>query len=94
MTETRKGPTNVSQPWNLAVVGPAGSERLFISDGNNGRVVIMTVAGAPLATFGTPGTGPGQFMSPRSVAVRPSDGRIAVADFDNNRISLWQDATS
>jgi tripartite motif-containing protein 71 len=84
------GAGNVRGPINLTIAGIAGSERLFIADGNNNRIVSMTVGGSPLGTFGSLGSGPGQLSSPRSVAVRPTDGLIAVADFGNNRISLWR----
>jgi tripartite motif-containing protein 71 len=84
------GPTNVRLPWNLSIAGPPGDERLLIADGNNNRIVVLTLSGTPITTFGGPGSGPGQFSSPRGVAVNPVDGTIAVADFNNNRISLWR----
>jgi tripartite motif-containing protein 71 len=83
------GATNVKQPWNLAVYGELGSERLLITDAVNNRVVILTTSGSPVATFGASGSGGAFFNSPRGVAVNPVTGVIAVTDFYNNRISLW-----
>jgi hypothetical protein len=55
-----RGAGNVRGPINLTITGAAGSERLYIADGNNNRIVIMTVDGSPLGTFGSLGSGPGQ----------------------------------
>ena len=76
----------VSLPWNLALQG----SNLYIADGNNGRVVVVTTTGTAVTTFGTAGTGAAQLSTPRSVAIDPTSGTIAVADFGNNRISLWK----
>jgi DNA-binding beta-propeller fold protein YncE len=83
------GPTNVRSPWNLLVTGPAGAEVLYIADGGNGRILVLSLTGAPLGSFGQPGSGDGQLAEPRSVAVDPVTGAFAVADFGNDRISLW-----
>jgi hypothetical protein len=51
--------------------------------------VVLDAAGKVASTFGTSGSGAGQLRQPRAVAVDPSDGDIAVADFGNDRLSLW-----
>lgn len=84
------GPANVRVPWNLHITGTGTGARLYVADGNNDRVVVLGLDGTPMSTFGTSGTGPGRLDDPRSVAVDPVSGRIAVADFVNDRISLWQ----
>jgi DNA-binding beta-propeller fold protein YncE len=63
---------------------------LYVADTNNNRVneYDLSSGGAFVLSFGTVGTGPGQFNSPYMVAVGPT-GQIAVTDFGNNRISLW-----
>ena len=83
------GAKNVRQPWNLAIVGTGAAQRLYITDGTNNRIVIMDLAGNTVGLLGASGNGDGEFNSPRSVAVNPVNGTIAVADFLNNRISLW-----
>jgi DNA-binding beta-propeller fold protein YncE len=79
----------VKLPWNLFIGGEWPNELLYIADGNNHRIVVLTLTGDPVFTFGSPGTGPGRFSSPRGVSVDPTDGTIAVADFGNDRIALW-----
>jgi tripartite motif-containing protein 71 len=86
------GPANVLRPWNLTIAGAPDSQVLFVADGGNGRVLAFTTSGQPLGSFGQPGSGDGQLSEPRSVAVDPTTGTIAVADFGNNRITLWSAA--
>lgn len=84
------GPGQVALPWNLTIAVVGGAENLFVADGNNGRVdVFNTSTGTFVTSFGTQGSGLGQLLSPRSVSVDPITGTVAVADFGNNRISLW-----
>jgi DNA-binding beta-propeller fold protein YncE len=83
------GPTNVRTPWNLTIVGPPGEQILLVADGGNGRILALSTSGQPLGSFGSPGSGDGQLLDPRSVAVDPVTGGFAVADFGNDRISLW-----
>jgi DNA-binding beta-propeller fold protein YncE len=90
------GPTQVKSPHGLRIAG----ERLFVADAGNDRVVVLGTGvqgdppgppgGQPIGTFGTTGNNAGQFDDPRGVAVDPTDGDIAVADFANNRISVWK----
>jgi DNA-binding beta-propeller fold protein YncE len=84
------GATNVRQPWNLEIAGTGADQRIYIADGTNSRIVVLSLAGDPVMLLGAIGTGDGEFQSPRSVAVNPVDGTIAVTDFLNNRISLWK----
>jgi hypothetical protein len=50
---------------------------------------VLSLTGAALGSFGQPGSGDGQLAEPRSIAVDPVTGTFAVADFGNDRISLW-----
>lgn len=84
------GSTQVRTPWNLTIEGAPGSEVLYVADGGNGRVLVLSTTGSPLGSIGSRGSGPGQLMDPRSVAIDPVTGTVAVADFGNNRISLWR----
>ena len=40
-------------------------------------------------SFGSHGTGPGQFERPGSIAVNKRTGKIAIQDFGNNRVQLF-----
>ena len=83
------GAKQVRQPGGLLITGTGQSRRLWIADKGNNRVIVLDDANAQEAAFGASGSGAGQFNLPRGVAVDPTDGDIAVADFGNNRISLW-----
>jgi Tol biopolymer transport system component len=66
---------------------------LYITDPGNHRVRKLTTSfGTPNITFGSSGTGNGQFKSPEGLAVNgtASSGFIFVADSGNNRIQIWQ----
>jgi DNA-binding beta-propeller fold protein YncE len=67
-------------------VDPAGN--VWVSEAGNNRVQVFSPQGAFLATFGTFGTGAGQFAYPWDVALGPW-GSVLVADESNNRISRW-----
>jgi len=79
----------VRRPGGLLVTGTGAERRLWIADAANDRVVVLDAAGKVATTFGTSGSGAGQLRQPRAVAVDPTDGDIAVADFANDRLSLW-----
>lgn len=63
---------------------PAGGN-VWVADQNNNRIEVFTTTGTWLATYGGPGTAPGQFSVPRALTVTP-DGDVYVADTGNNRI--------
>ena len=70
-----------------AVVVPTGE--LYVSDGyGNARVHKFTAKGEYLMSWGEPGSGPGQFVLPHSVAV-DKEGRVYIADRENNRIQVF-----
>jgi DNA-binding beta-propeller fold protein YncE len=60
-------------------------ESLYIADSRNDRIQRLTVQGAYSASWGGPGSAPGQFKSPQGVAI-DTQGVLYVADTDNNRI--------
>ena len=83
------GTGQVRTPGGLLVTGTGQSRRLWISDAGNDRVTVLDAEDAVEASFGESGTGDGELDQPRGVAVDPTDQDIAVADYANNRVSLW-----
>jgi DNA-binding beta-propeller fold protein YncE len=63
----------------------------YISDGYiNSRVAKVDKNGKWLMSFGTPGSGPGQFNTPHSIAA-DAKGNIYVADRGNGRIQVFNE---
>jgi DNA-binding beta-propeller fold protein YncE len=83
------GNTNVKNPQGLRISGSGTSALLLIADTGNDRIVVLKLDGSPVATFGSTGSGAGQFDGPYGVDRSPATGDIAVADFPNNRLSMW-----
>jgi DNA-binding beta-propeller fold protein YncE len=85
MTITRgAGPFN--RPTNIAV-GPKGD--FYVSDGyGNCRVHQFSPKGQLKRSWGTPGTGPGQFYLPHGIACA-ADGRVFVCDRESDRIQIF-----
>ncbi len=67
----------------------SNSSVLYVADTLNNRVDEFDLSTQQSASFGTVGSGNGQLNQPCMVAVGPT-GQIAVTDFGNNRVSLWQ----
>src|SRR5256714_13864241 len=85
ITTITRGAPPFNRPTNLAVA-PNGD--LYVSDGyGNARVHHFSPAGKLLASWGEPGTGPGQFMLPHGVAV-DATGSVLVCDRGSDRIQV------
>lgn len=68
-------------------VAPSGE--LYVADGyGNSSVHRFSASGDYISSFGSPGSGPGQFRVPHSVRVS-LDGRVYVADRENNRVQVF-----
>jgi sugar lactone lactonase YvrE len=75
-----------NRPTNAAL-GPDG--HLYVADGYvNAKVHVFTVGGEPVRSWGTRGSGPGQFQLVHDLAFHP-DGRLFVADSDNERLQIF-----
>ena len=62
---------------------------IYVTDGyRNSRVHRFTRDGRLVASWGTPGKGPGEFHLPHSIAFDP-DGTLYVADRSNKRIQVF-----
>ena len=75
-----------NHPSDIAV-GPSGD--IYISDGyGNSCVHRFTATGEYVGSFGSPGSGPGEFRVPHSIRVA-NDGRIYVCDRENHRVQVF-----
>ena len=63
--------------------------RIYVPDTGNNRIQILSADGDYLATFGSYGTGPYQFLCPTAVAINPGTGDIHVADHCNHRVQVF-----
>ena len=63
---------------------------IYVSDGYaNAAVHRFSPEGEPLGTWGSPGSGPGEFMTPHAVAVDAAE-RVLVVDRDNDRVQIFE----
>jgi DNA-binding beta-propeller fold protein YncE len=86
LTTIVRGAPPFNRPTNLAVA-PNGD--LYVTDGyGNARVHRFSPTGKLLASWGEPGTGPGQFMLPHGIAVDAS-GNVLVCDRESDRIQVF-----
>lgn len=84
-TIARAGPP-FNRPTNLAIA-PTGD--LYVADGyGNARVHQFAPDGRLIRSWGAPGGGPGEFRIPHGICVL-ADGRVLVADRENDRIQLF-----
>ena len=68
-------------------VAPSGE--MYVADGyGNSSVHRFSSAGDYISSFGSPGSGPGQFRVPHSIRVS-NDGRVYVADRENHRVQVF-----
>ena len=74
-------------PPTRIAVAPSGE--MFVSDGyGNCRIHHFTRDGDLVASWGEPGTGPGQFHTPHDIYL-DSGGRLLVCDRENDRIQVF-----
>ena len=79
-----------SGPFNMVTnVATGANGEMFIADGyGNARVHRFSADGQLLASWGQPGSGPGEFNLPHAIAVDRSN-RVYVADRENSRIQIF-----
>jgi DNA-binding beta-propeller fold protein YncE len=73
-------------PRKIAI-GPDDS--IYVVDSGDNRIVKLSPAGQVLASWGSEGSGDGQFKGLSSVAVDPTTKRVYVADPVNSRIQVF-----
>jgi streptogramin lyase len=64
------------------------SKKLYVSDTQNNRIVVLDETGMVLSTWGTQGTAPGQFNQPRTICV-DHYGNFWVLDSGNSRVEIF-----
>ena len=75
-----------NHPCDVAIV-PSGD--IYVADGYGAsRVHRFSGNGDLIATWGEPGGSPGQFTTPHGICAL-ADGRVAVADRENNRLQVF-----
>jgi sugar lactone lactonase YvrE len=83
------GPDTFNQP-SAVLVAPNGD--IFVGDGHGGssnaRMLKFSKEGKFIKTWGKPGTAPGDFETPHTLAM-DSRGRLFVGDRGNNRIQIF-----
>ena len=72
--------SGLNSPWGVAV-NQRGE--IIVAESSSHRISIFSRTGERLRSFGSQGSGQGQFSSPRGVAV-DDDGNILVAEASNN----------
>ena len=80
------GPLQFSYPLGIAV--HPHSNKVYVTDGGNNRVQILHEDLIFCSTFGSRGSGNGQFQSPCDVSF-DSTGNVYVTDQDNHRIQVF-----
>ena len=79
-----------TDPQACSSPGPGADARLWVADaGTNNRVQVLRARRHPRDDLRLHRRGDEQFSTPKAVAVSPVDERIAVADFGNDRVSVW-----
>jgi DNA-binding beta-propeller fold protein YncE len=73
-------------PRRIAI-GPDDS--IYVVDQGHTRIIKFSPDGGVLSTWGSKGTGAGEFNDPTSVAVDPATNKIYVADPINKRIQVF-----
>jgi DNA-binding beta-propeller fold protein YncE len=78
----------VADPMVLPLgVAVAPDGKRFVSDSGNHRVLVFDTRGNRVATFGSLGTGPGQFHTPAGIDANTE--RVVVADRGNRRVQVF-----
>ena len=68
-----------------------GQGRVYVADYGNSRIQVFNRHGAFLTSWGSEGSGPGEFLLPQGIAV-DRDGSVYVSDTANHRIQQFTPA--
>ena len=92
-----KQKTTIGSLYSNKIRSPSGivvtGDVMYVVEHRCNRIQKLTLKGDFLDSFGSVGSGEGQFRSPWGICIGPN-GRIFVADYGNNRIQVFhKDAT-
>ena len=77
--------TKFGQPWGIDITP---DDKIYIADGLNNKVYILNTNGDVLTSWGTKGSGPGEFDLAHGIAV-DSKGDVYVTEVTNKRIQKF-----
>ncbi len=82
--------THGGEPFNMpAGIAVAPTGEVFVADGYaNARVHKFSADGALIASWGEPGSGPGEFMLPHGACITRS-GQVLISDRENDRVQAF-----
>ena len=75
----------LSQPSDVAV---SNDGRIYVVDGVNSKIRIFNQSGKAMASFGSAGSGNGEFKNPLGIDLDRS-GRVYIADSGNHRVQIF-----
>jgi DNA-binding beta-propeller fold protein YncE len=78
-----------SSPYDISF-SPDGT-RFAVTDNGNYRIQIFGLSGNTVThqvSYGSAGSGNGQFSTPRSISFSPDGTRFAVTDYNNKRVQI------
>lgn len=75
----------IKRPWGVAI---NQSGEIVVTEHEGHSVLVFSPSGRKLWSFGSRGSGSGEFQNPRGVAI-DKQGAIVVADYKNNRIQKF-----
>jgi tripartite motif-containing protein 71 len=78
-------PGRLNLPYDVA---PDALGNLYVADTQNHRIQEFSPTGKLLRSFGSLGSGDGQFWQPRGIAIDPF-GNVWVADHENHRVEKF-----
>lgn len=81
--------TTAAPMWGPRAVAVAPDGRVYVADTGNKRIVVFAPSGRELASFGRPGSGPGELVEPVGLAIDPEAGTLWVADTGNRRVQAF-----
>ena len=86
----QRGRPSLQAPFNHpADIAVAPNGDLLVADGyGNSSVHRFSADGQHLLSWGSPGSGPGQFTTPHGIWVDPAE-RVYVCDRENNRVQVF-----
>ena len=88
-------PGTVWGPYDLCLL--AQQNKLLVCDANNDRILTLNakaLTDPPLASFGRNGADVGELDRPRGIAPLGEEAEeVVIAEFGNNRCSVWKPAT-